>query len=279
MSTVACGNPLAPPPTSFRPLGASACPTTPGPHWTHVTDLLNLLRSLHQFMPLGDCSPVATHRKPGVRVQSKPLQPQLPGCLATVAVTSGAPQWRKTPVATRRGGVGWSGWGFCPALVAMENIARRWAWPQGGSCCKALNGPRVPSRVRSVLPLPRGSPSGPSLSDSGQTSVGWGARGGKGCILFVQLVMNMDGTVISVNVHVFKKRTYLFSEHQLWPKHSQQILWSDIMWDYGGVRFSKAWNFLILPCIFYTYEIVHTVCTCIHFIHSRLKPRQKYFTY
>lgn len=106
MSTVACGNPLAPPPTSFRPLGASACPTTPGPHWTHVTDLLNLLRPLHQFMPLGDCSPVATHRKPGVKVQSKPLQPQLPGCLATLAVTSGAPQWRKTPVATRRGGVG-----------------------------------------------------------------------------------------------------------------------------------------------------------------------------
>lgn len=142
MSTVACGNPLAPPPTSFRPLGASACPTTPGPHWTHVTDLLNLLRSLHQFMPLGDCSPVATHRKPGVRVQSKPLQPQLPGCLATVAVTSGAPQWRKTPVATRRGGVGWGGVGgaFAPPWLPWRTSLGAGLGPKAGAAAKRWMG-------------------------------------------------------------------------------------------------------------------------------------------
>lgn len=86
--------------TSPRSLGGL---TTPSPHPAHVADLLNLLRPLHQFVPLGDCSPVATHRRPGVSQQQPPT-----------TVTSGVPgdcagHFRRaavthTPAATQRGG-------------------------------------------------------------------------------------------------------------------------------------------------------------------------------
>ena len=66
-------------------------PTTLSPHRAQVADLLNLLGPLHQFVPLGDCSSVATHRKPGVRGSNSPPQNQLPGPQATAEVTSGAP--------------------------------------------------------------------------------------------------------------------------------------------------------------------------------------------
>lgn len=61
-------------PAGSAPHFPSLCggPTVPSPHQAHATDLLNLLGPLHQFVPLGDCPPVATHRKPGVSPRQPP---------------------------------------------------------------------------------------------------------------------------------------------------------------------------------------------------------------
>lgn len=55
-------------------------------------------------MPLGDCSPVTTHRRTGVRASSKILKLPLPGFLVQSSATSGAPPWRKRW--SRRSGAG-----------------------------------------------------------------------------------------------------------------------------------------------------------------------------
>lgn len=106
------GPPLALQPLSFRALTLTASvgrspqcrPQTVHPPWAPVNtlsrapppavpaDLLDLLRPLHQLVPLGDCSSVATHPKAGVRSRSKKKpDAAASGVFAETSPTSGAP--------------------------------------------------------------------------------------------------------------------------------------------------------------------------------------------
>ena len=85
-------------------------------------------------MPLRDCSSVATHRKPTKsRAITYSSNFQSPWRLLDSLPARRNDAIRQSP----RGG---AGRGLCPVLVAMESVARRWAWSRSGGPYKAKAG-------------------------------------------------------------------------------------------------------------------------------------------